>query len=253
MSNSPGTLITPASAGTKPVSGKWPKVLPPLSPEQKRINDDFMAYWHEVLPRRYGAADQFCHRYVVKHLFRGFRRTLEVGSGLGEHLLYEKLTPEQEREYVALDARENMIERLKKRFPQVATYVGDCQTRLNFPDAHFDRIVAINVLEHLPDLPSAVEEFYRLCDKRNGFLSAVIPCEGGLAYWIGRRISAQRIFERRYRCPYKLFIGREHINVPWEILEELGRRFTVVSRTYFPFPVPFEWCNLFIGLTLRPK
>jgi SAM-dependent methyltransferase len=212
-----------------------------------------MAYWHEVLPRRYGTADRFCHRYALEHLFPGFQRTLEVGAGLGEHLLYEKLTPEQEREYVALDARENMIERLKTRFPHVATCVGDCQTRLDFPDEHFDRILAINVLEHLPDLPRAVEQFHRLCHKRSGFLSAVIPCEGGLAYGLARRISAQRIFERRYRCPYKLFIGREHINVPTEILEELGRRFTLVSRTYFPFPLPFEFCNLFIGLTLRPK
>ena len=30
---------------------KWPKTFPPLTPEQKRISDDFMKYWHEVLPK----------------------------------------------------------------------------------------------------------------------------------------------------------------------------------------------------------
>lgn len=235
------------------VPGKWPKILPPLTPEQRRINDDFMAFWHEVLPRKYGIADRFNHQYVLRHPSGGFRRTLEVGAGLGEHLRYEKLTPEQEREYVALDSRENMIKRLKARFPKIRACVGDCQTKLDFADNFFDRIIAINVLEHLPDLPRAIEEFYRLCDKRSGFLSVVIPCEGGLAYGLARRISAQRIFERRYNCPYQLFIGREHISLPWEIHGELDRRFNIVERRFFPFPIPFESCNLFIGLTLRPK
>lgn len=241
----------PSTASHPP--GKWPKILPPLTPEQKRINDDFMAYWHEVLPRQYSIADRFNHKYVLRHPSVEFRRTLEAGAGLGEHLLYERLTPEQEREYVALDFRENMVERLKARFPKIRACVGDCQTRLDFPDGHFDRILAINVLEHLPNLPGAVEEFYRLCDKRSGFLSVVIPCEGGLAYGLARRISAQRIFVRRYNCPYQQFIGREHINLPWEIYEELDRRFKIMERTFFPIPIPLEFCNLFIGLTLRPK
>jgi len=233
--------------------GKWPKVLPPLSPEQKRINDDFMEYWHEVLPHSYSMADRFCHNYPVEHAQKDFRRTLEIGAGIGEHLLYEKLTTEQEQNYVALDFRQNMIDRLRERFPKIQARCGDCQGRLDFPDDSFDRIIAINVLEHLPDLPRALEEMYRLCDKKTGVLSAIIPCEGGLAYGLARRISAQRIFEKRYKVPYKLFIGREHINVPGEIYEELDRRFEIVRRTFFPFPVPLEFCNLFIGLTLRPK
>jgi SAM-dependent methyltransferase len=250
--NPPDARLSPAAQRIGAAPGKWPKHLPPLTPEQKRINDDFMAYWHEVLPSRYAVADRFCHRYVSRPGFP-FRRTLEVGAGLGEHLLYEELTPEQEREYVALDSRENMVARLKARFPAIRSCLGDCQTTLDFPDNFFDRIIAINVLEHLPDLPRAVEEFHRLCDKQAGFLSAVIPCEGGLAYGLARRISAQRIFERRYHLPYKMFIGREHINVPAEIYEELKRRFKTVSRTFFPLPIPLEFCNLFIGLALRPR
>ena len=42
----------------------------------------------------------------------------------------------------------------------------------------------------------------------------VIPCEGGLAYSLARRISAQRIFEKRYGMSYRFFIESEHINVP---------------------------------------
>ena len=41
--------------------GKWPKVLPPLTAEQQAISDDFMQYWHEVLPKRFGIVERFNH------------------------------------------------------------------------------------------------------------------------------------------------------------------------------------------------
>ena len=81
---------------------QWPKVLPPLTPEQKQISDDFVKLWLEVLPRRYGRVEEFNHRYPLRHSPAGFRTTLEIGAGLGEHLQYETLTPEQEENYVAL-------------------------------------------------------------------------------------------------------------------------------------------------------
>ncbi|TAN50662.1 MAG: class I SAM-dependent methyltransferase, partial [Rhodospirillales bacterium] len=36
------------------MTSSWPKTLPVLTVEQQRIRDDFMHYWHEVLPRKYG-------------------------------------------------------------------------------------------------------------------------------------------------------------------------------------------------------
>ena len=231
----------------------WPKVLPPLSAEQQRISDDFMKHWHEVLPKRYGLLDDFNHTYPVKHAPANFRTTLEVGAGLGEHLAYEHLSEEQERNYVAVELRENMAARLHERFPRVRVSVGDCQGRLDFPARYFDRILAVHVLEHLPDLPAAIAEMHRLCNPEGGVFSVVIPCEGGMAYSLARRISAQRIFERRYGQSYDWFIRREHINRPHEILQELARRFEVMHSAYFPLKVPFVFCNLCIGLTLRPK
>lgn len=233
-------------------AAKWPKTFPPLTPEQEAIRDDFMKHWHEVLPRRFGAIDRFSHRYPADHAPRGFSRTLEIGAGLGEHLAYERLEPAQRAAYVALELRPNMATELSRRHPDVETRVGDCQRHLDFPDGHFDRIVAVHVLEHLPDLPAAVRELRRVCDPRRGVLQIVIPCEGGLAYSLARRISAQRIFERRYKQPYRWFIEREHVNRPDEILEELRPSFAVTHRAFFPLPVPSIALNLCIGLTLRP-
>jgi len=232
---------------------KWPKQFPPLSQEQRSISDDFMKYWHDVLPNRYGIVDEFNHTYVVKHAPANFRRTLEIGAGSGEHMNYEKLTDEQTKNYVAVDIRENMVAELSRKFPGIQAVVGDCQKYMGFEDGHFDRVLAIHVLEHLPNLPEAVSEMYRLCDKNNGTLSIVIPCEGSMAYSLARRISAQRIFEKRYKQSYRWFIEREHINLPHEIFAELSRCFTMVSSTYFPLPVHLQFCNLCIGATFKPK
>ena len=242
--NSPGDVALAKS--------KWPKILPPLTESQQQINDNFVKVWHEELPR-YQSIERFNHGWVVRHAPAGFTRTLEIGAGLGEHLRYETLTAEQEAGYVSVELRPEMAAEIAKRFPVVQTVVGDCQKALPFPAGYFDRILAIHVLEHLPDLPATIREMHRLCNKQRGVFQVVIPCEGGALYSLCRRISAQRTFERRYGQPYAWFIRREHINLPHEIQEELRPYFSLLSRAFFPFVVPGVSFNLCIAMNLAPK
>jgi SAM-dependent methyltransferase len=235
------------------IVSKWPKSIPALTEAQQAISDDFMKVWLEHLPQKYGMVEAFNHGWVVKTAASDFKRTLEIGAGIGEHLAYERLTPAQEAEYTALEYRDNVAAKLKARFPQIHLVVGDCQERQPFPAGQFDRILAIHVLEHLPNLPAAIREMHRLCDKTKGRLQIVIPCEGSLAYSCCRKISAQRVFEKRYKQSYRWFIEREHINRPDEIIEELSRYFTIERRTYFPFAVPLMFCNICIGMSLKPR
>lgn len=234
---------------------KWPKVFPELTAEQQAISNDFMKHWHELLSSRsqYGLLEKFNHNYVTQKIPADFISTLEIGAGLGEHLNYENLTQDQKKNYVALEMRENMAEKIKQSFPEIQTLVGDCQARLPFADNHFDRIIAIHVLEHLPNLPNAIKEMYRLCHKQHGIFSIVIPCEGGFAYSTGRKLTAERIFEKRYKQPYKWFIEREHINQPHEIFAELAPYFEIVHKSFFPLKLPIIHLNLCIGITLKPR
>jgi len=141
---------------------------------------------------------------------------------------------------------------LSARFPDVTTLVADCQQRLPFEDGFFDRVLAIHVLEHLPDLPAALDEVARLLAPEGQFV-AVIPCEGGAAYSLARRLTAKRLFEREFGRDYDWFIRFEHINLPWEIEGELEKRFEVVETRYFPLRIPSVRLNLIIGLTMRPR
>ncbi len=234
---------------------KWPKTFPPLTEDQKHISDDFMAYWHQVLPAKYNIIEEFNHNYPIRHAPQGFVRTLEIGAGLGEHLKRESLTAEQRKNYYCLDIRPNMVAAFHKIFPDVTAIVHDCQEPLSeYADGFFDRILAVHVLEHLPNLPAALKEVHRLLNKERGVFTIVIPCEGGFAYGISRRISAQRIFEKRYKQSYRWFIEREHINLADEILEECAPFFEIKQKTFFPFNfLPIQTMNLVIGLNLVPR
>jgi SAM-dependent methyltransferase len=238
-----------------PSTTKWPKVLPPLTPEQQRRSDEFMKLWHVELAgqQRYGLIEKFNHGFPVDHSPPDFKTTLEIGAGLGEHLKYEKLSPEQERGYYCNEFRDNLAAEIKRRFPNVQTVVGDCQKRMDFSDGFFDRYIAIHVLEHLPDLPAAIREAWRLLDKQTGRMLVVIPTEGSLAYGLARKLSAERVWNRHFSAPYTEFYKREHINLVPEILEELDPYFTVGTRSFFPLGVPLQFCNLCIGLVLHPR
>ena len=239
-----------------PPGGKWPKLLPALTADQQRISDDFMQRWHEELAGRgrYGLIEKFNHEFPVRHSDPGFKTTLEIGAGLGEHLRYEVLTPEQEANYYANDFRENMAAEIRRAHPRVQTVIGDCQQPFAFPDGYFDRIIAVHVLEHLPNLPAALHEAYRLLNRRTGQLLVVIPCEGSPAYTLARKLSAERVYRRLYGGEYSWFYRREHINLADEVIAELTPYFTIESRSFFPLPfLPFVFNNLVIGLALRPR
>ena len=69
------------SAKTYPSVSKWPKQLPPLSPEDQKVNDDFMEHWHDVFPNKYSIADSWSHSYPAKKIRpKQFLRTIEIGA-----------------------------------------------------------------------------------------------------------------------------------------------------------------------------
>jgi SAM-dependent methyltransferase len=227
--------------------GKWPKTIKQLSAEQLAIRDDFMRSWLEMLPGRwFGIVEKFNHGYPLR-TFQSGSRTLEIGAGIGSHLQWENYT---EQDYYALDLRSELCERIASMYPGVHAVPADCQKRLPWENEFFDRVVAIHVLEHLPDLPAALAEIHRVL-KNDGILSVVIPCEGSFATKTARNFSSRRFFEKKYKTSYDWLIESEHINLPDEIIEELDNFFAIKHFEYYPFfMIPFTFCNLFIGITL---
>jgi SAM-dependent methyltransferase len=226
----------------------WPKQLPELTDEQQRIREDFYELWLETLPRKYKALERFDHKYPARR-HRSGDVTLDVGSGLGTQLEWEDL---DDQEYHVLDVRQDMLDGLVEKFPSAKPTLADPQKdTLPFEDKKFTRINAIHVLEHMPNLPKALDELGRVLAD-DGRLVVVIPCEQGLLHRFARQISARPLFEKRYGTSYDWFIATEHCNVPWEIEHELRKRFKVGRRTFFPFFVPSVNGNIAYGMTCTP-
>lgn len=233
---------------------KWPKKLPDFTEEQIRMKDDFVHKWLEGFPKKYGAMEVFNQNYPAK-IFKKIDsnrkkrwKTVEIGGGLGSHVPYEDLSSQ---EYTIIDIRQNILDTLKEVHPEVNSILGDCQKEYAAKNS-FDRVIAIHVLEHLPNLPEAIKQMHRVLSS-DGVAHVVIPCEGSLAYTLCRKISAERLWHKLYHTDYTWFIKSEHINLPYEIIEEIEKYFTIKYKRFFPFPIPFEFCNIAIGMTLYPK
>lgn len=90
-------------------------------------NEDWQAYFLGIIKGRYGGVISFGHHYVLDHTPSGRARTLEIGAGLGEHLVLEKERPDLRQGYMALDVRPEMLAALHAEFPDVETILADCQ------------------------------------------------------------------------------------------------------------------------------
>ena len=228
---------------------KWPKEIPAQSQEQKERADDFMNYWLSIIKGKYGLVETFNHKYPLLG-GKSFSTTLELGAGRCAHLSYETLTPEQEKGYYAIEYRSAIADIARKAYPRINVMTADCQKQLPFPDAHFDRVLAIHVLEHLPDLPATIKEVKRLLKPTTGTFSIVIPCLESPAYTTVQRFTSARLYKQRYDKPYAEFIDREHINSPEEIIHVLkAHKFNITRRIGFPMVVPYTPINLCMGLT----
>jgi SAM-dependent methyltransferase len=233
----------------RPRPTTWPKVPPALSREQLAAREKYMLLWHQQLPQKYGAVEKFNHGFAARLLLPTPCRTLEIGAGLGEHAAYEDLTRQQ---YHFLEYREEFCKALKGRYPNSPVILGDIHERQAYPDAHFDRIVAIHVLEHLVDLPAAVAEIGRLL-KDEGVFDIVIPCEGGFAHSLGRKLTAQRLFEKNFKMDFTPIRQNEHVSTFREILTVLERDFRVRKQSFFPAVLPYYQFNFCAGFRLHKR
>lgn len=99
-------------------------------------------------------------------------RVLEVGCGEGHitQFVHDRLP---QAELFALDLDAELVGQTEGRCPQAQCVVGDAQA-LPWPDGHFDLVLGIEVLEHVPDPARAVAEMARVSRR---YIIASVPNE----------------------------------------------------------------------------
>jgi len=164
--------------------------------------------------------------FVARRLMAELRgqSVLDFGSGLGVLLPYLE---ENFTEVVACDRdaeiTEFMIRRLRIEHVQVVRSISDCQGRC------FDAILALDILEHVDDLPDTLRSLEELTSK-NGRWVVSGPTENAL-YRFGRRIARTS--------------GEGHIRTIHDILQEIRGRMICERQVNLPPGAPFFLVALF--------
>lgn len=109
---------------------------------------------------------------------------LEIGCGSGKFTMaiadqFERISAVDLSD-VRINMAKNMLRSLcPEQETKISFITADVDKRLPFEDNEFDLIVACQVLEHVVDIFSALDECYRVC-KPGGSIILSVP---NLAYW----------------------------------------------------------------------
>ena len=120
--------------------------------------------WAPVYDQTFGRIAHRGRRQAIEHINRGKGRVLEVGVGTGIALpLYAS-----HLEVVGVDYSDEMLDRARRRTRREnLSHVADLRQmdarNLDFPDGHFDTVVAMYLVSVVPEPERVVSEMARVC------------------------------------------------------------------------------------------
>ena len=175
---------------------------------------------------------------VAKADFKG-KSVLEIGPGAIRHLTYMKSKPIS---YTICDIEEKCLNMSRNILDQAGlsneAVLLDNSNRASLPfkDEQFDFVLSFNTLEHLHPLDAYLKEMIRVV-KKKGILLGGVPCEGGLAWGLGRLLTTRRYVHKNYGINYDKIICWEHPNYADQIIEGLEALLTRHELNFYPFPL----------------
>ncbi len=176
---------------------------------------DRLPFYRDIITRRYA-------RLVRETCGSG--RVLELGCGDGRLLAQLQGS----YELTGIDISEDAIARARRRLPDARLLVGDvatCET-----EAQYDLVLALNVLEHLPDPPAVMARVGEMLGQGGSFIFAVPNKHGPIA---GAMVSLLDRADRTHISCYP--------RTRWlELAAELGFRETRVLNATWLGPTESE-------------
>lgn len=175
---------------------------------------------------------------IVERVDTSSKIIFEIGPGHIAHLKYLQGKP---KKYVISDVREEFLIKARKQLHAagIDTKIEILSDRfgvpLPFPKESFDIVISFYSLEHLYPLDSYLSEIARVL-KHRGQLVGGIPCEGGLAWGLGRFFTTWRYAHKKYGINYDKIICWEHPNFVDSIIAGLDAHFEREYLKLHPFP-----------------
>lgn len=219
---------------------KWKKIF-----SETEVND--WAIYRTPARRFFSKAGHRKLGLEISKNLTGGSTLLEIGAGNGA--LLDELTGVN---YIGIDHCIDSLSYLKKNHPK-AIAICTSGTRIPFVNNSFDRICSLHVLEHIYFIAEHCEEISRLL-RKDGIFHYVIPTEGGLAFWLGRKLITGPHLKKKYSLNIDQIMAREHINDARRVLKFLNFYFGIFESNYWPVNLPLLSINAMIfGKCKFPK
>lgn len=173
-------------------------------------------------------------------------RVLEIGPGDINHIKYWNGNPDQ---FVVADIRQAMLDlSVKKLSDACVDYSTALVSRsdegnLPFDDYEFDLVVSFYAFEHLYPLQRYLDGMLRVL-KPGGKIVGAIPCEGGLAWGMGRYLTSRRWLLKNTNVNPDKIICWEHPNFANQILAVLDQQMIQKKLLFWPLRIPSIDLNL---------
>jgi len=192
----------------------------------------------------WGTRSFFWHRLKMGvSMFKpsGYKRMLDIGVGCGIFL------PELTRhctELHGLDIHSNLhlVGDMLKKEGLRATLTRGSLTHLPYPDAYFDAIVCMSVLEHLRDLHAAISEIRRVATNDASIILG-FPVENPIS---------RAALQIAYIWLPGANLDDEHVSTHKDILRVIPEHLSIVRNRHFPAITLLDW-SLYYACECRVK
>jgi SAM-dependent methyltransferase len=187
---------------------------------------------------------------IMRRIDMSGKRILEIGPGDIRHISNWKGKPEC---YVAADVSPHMLAISEKvlranqvvhRLIRLDEGVGIGPRLLG--NEQFDLILAFFTFEHIYPLPEFLDQLIGVL-KPGGMIVGAIPCEGGMAWGLGRLMTSHRWVKKYDNVDHSKVICWEHPNFADSVLTSLDGKLRKRYLSYWPFVVPIIDVNLVAG------
>jgi SAM-dependent methyltransferase len=208
-------------------------------PDIKKFQELSAEFQKDVYKGMGGVIHDIGHRWIARRTQPG--RVLEIGFGIGRHALYYS---GNRQDYFVSEY--SSVHFGSEHWAEIRGRGVHCDARnLPFRAKAFHTVISIYNLEHIQDLQQVFREVHQVLTTDGKFLIA-LPCEGGLAWNLGRELTTRRVFQKKYGVNYDKIIAYEHV---WDfcgVLNELVRSglFTITLKRFFPSLLPSVDLNL---------
>jgi hypothetical protein len=208
---------------------EFPKERPTLPPEYAAIYLQHYRNSREGNSQILGLAkraESWMHKKISQDVKRGApKSTLEIGAGTLNQLPYEPHSTPYDIVEPFRDLYQSSphLHRIRNIYADISEVP---------PEARYERITSVAVLEHICNLPELVAQSALLLAD-GGVFRAGIPSEGTILWRLGWQTTTALDFKARYNLDYAVLMRYEHVNAAREIEKVLRYFFVEVQGSVF--------------------